>query len=65
MASGTAIGREGAAAAERHPESPLGQIRAQAREVTGALVTELAHDGDPVAREVLELVGRRLGVGLA
>ena len=65
MASGTAIGREGAAAAERHPESPLGQVRAQAREVTGALVTEFAHDGDPIAREVLELVGRRLGVGLA
>jgi glucokinase len=65
MASGSAIGREGAAAAERHPESPLGQVRAQAREVTGALVTELAHDGDPIAREVLGLVGRRLGVGLA
>ena len=65
MASGTAIGREGALAAERHPESPLGQARAHAREVTGALVTELAHDGDPVAREVLELIGRRLGVGLA
>ena len=65
MASGTAIGREGAAAAERHPESPLGQVRAQARVVTGALVTELAHDGDPIAQEVLGLVGRRLGVGLA
>jgi glucokinase len=65
MASGTAIGREGAAAAERHPESPLGEARAHSREVTGALVTELAHDGDPVARDVLALVGRRLGVGLA
>jgi glucokinase len=65
MASGTAIGREGAAAAERHPESALGQARAQAREVTGALVTELAHDGDQVAQDVLALVGRRLGVGLA
>ncbi len=65
MASGTAIGREGALAAERHPESPLGQARTQAREVTGAMVTEFAHDGDAVAREVLELVGRRLGVGLA
>jgi glucokinase len=65
MASGTAIGREGALAAERHPESALGQARANARVVTGALVTELAHDGDAVAKEVLELVGRRLGVGLA
>jgi glucokinase len=65
MASGTAIGREGAIAAERHPESALGQALANAREVTGALVTELAHDGDEVAQEVLEVVGRRLGVGLA
>jgi glucokinase len=65
MASGTAIGREGAAAAERHPESALGQARAQARQVTGALVTELAHDGDQVSQDVLALVGRRLGVGLA
>ena len=29
------------------------------------LVTELAHDGDPGARELLELIGRRLGVGIA
>jgi glucokinase len=65
MASGSAIGREGATAAERHPESPLGQVRAHGRAVTGALVTELAHDGDPIAQEVLALVGRRLGVGLA
>ena len=33
-----------------HPASPLGRVRAQARAVTGALVTELAHDGDPIAR---------------
>jgi glucokinase len=33
--------------------------------VSGALVTELAHDGDDVARSVLSIVGRRLGVGLA
>ena len=65
MASGTAIGREGAAAALRSPESALGQAAAAGRPVTGALVTELAHDGDEVAREVLALCGRRLGVGLA
>jgi glucokinase len=38
---------------------------ADGRDVTGALVTELAHDGDEVAQSVLALVGRRLGVGLA
>src|SRR5829696_2698852 len=65
MASGTAIGREGEAAARSAPDSALGQALAAGRVVSGALVTELAHDGDPVAQGVLTLVGRRLGVGLA
>lgn len=65
MASGTAIGREGQAAAQRAPSSALGRAVAAGRPATGALVTELAHDGCDVARDVLGLVGRRLGVGLA
>jgi glucokinase len=65
MASGTAIGREGDAAAVRLPQSALGAARGSGRPVTGALVTELAHDGDEAAREVIALCGRRLGVGLA
>lgn len=65
LASGSAIGREGAAAAAAAPDSVLGRALAGGREVTGALVTEVAHDGCPVAREVLALTGRRLGAGLA
>jgi glucokinase len=65
MASGSAIGREGEAAARAQPESELGRRSAAGREITGALVTELAHSGDPGAREVLASVGRRLGAGLA
>jgi glucokinase len=65
MASGTAIGREGDAAARSNPDSPLGRALAEGRAVSGALVTELAADGDPVARSVLELTGRRLGAGLS
>ena len=65
MASGTAIGREGDAAARSAPDSALGRSLAEGRVVSGALVTELAHDGDIVAQGVLTLVGRRLGVGLA
>ena len=65
MASGTAIGREGAAAAAREPESELARELREGREITGALVTELAHDGDEAARGVLELVGERLGAGIA
>jgi glucokinase len=64
MASGTAIGREGAAAAEREPDSALGREARGGRQVTGALVTELAHDGCSVAQGVLALVGERLGVGI-
>jgi glucokinase len=65
MASGTALAREARAAAERTPESQLGRAAASGREITGALVTELAADGDKASREVLALVGRRLGVGIA
>ncbi|MEA2480830.1 MAG: glucokinase [Thermoleophilaceae bacterium] len=65
MASGTAIGRAGVEAGTRSPESALGRALSAGRPVTGALVTEVAHDGDRVATEVLEEVGRRLGVGLA
>lgn len=64
LVSGTAIAREGAAAGRRAPESALGRALGAGREITGPLVTELAHDGDEAAREVLALAGRRLGVGI-
>jgi glucokinase len=64
MASGTAIGREGLAAAEREPDSALGAELREGREITGARVTELAHDGDPAAVGVLRLIGERLGAGI-
>jgi glucokinase len=35
------------------------------RELDGPLVTELAHDGDLAAREVLQLIGERVGIALA
>jgi glucokinase len=65
MASGTAIGREGAAVAEAQPDSALAGAAAEGVEITGMLVTELALEGDRAARAVVELVGRRLGVGIA
>ncbi len=64
FASGTAIGRTGTEAARANPGSALGRALASGREVTGPLVTELAHDGDPVAREVLATAGRWLGLGM-
>ena len=65
VASGTAIGRAGAAAADGAPDSALGRAQAAGRAVTGPLVTELAADGDAVARGVVAEAGRRLGAGLS
>jgi glucokinase len=64
LASGTAIGREGRAAAEREPDSILGRMLADGRAIDGRAVTEAALNGDAAARGVFELAGRRLGVAL-
>jgi glucokinase len=64
MASGSTIGREGRAAAATAPESALGRRLAADREITGGIVTELAHAGDAAAVAVLTQIGRRLGYGL-
>ena len=65
VASGPAFGRAGVVAADEQPESALGQAKAEGREITGALVTELAGEGDPLAIAVLAEAGRKLGAGLA
>jgi glucokinase len=65
LASGTALGHEGRAAAERNPGSALGRMLAAGEEIDGRVVPEAAIAGDEVAREVLALIGRRLGVGLS
>ncbi len=65
LASGTAIAREGLAAAERLPDSALGLALAGGENLDGALVTDAALAGDEAAREVLALVGRRVGVALS
>jgi glucokinase len=65
LASGTALAREALRIARTRGDSGLGQALAAGRELAGPLVTELAHDGDPAALEAIELIGRRLGVGIA
>jgi glucokinase len=62
LASGTALGREGRAAAESSPDSALGKALAEGEEVDGRVVTEAALAGDTTAIEVFELIGGRLGV---
>jgi len=63
-ASGTALAREGTAAAQREPDSALGKALS-AGPITGRTVTQLALDGDALATEVVAQAGRHLGVALA
>jgi glucokinase len=65
LASGTALAREARRIAQEQPQTALGRALADGREITGALVTELAHDGDAAAIDALALIGRNLGVGIA
>jgi len=65
LASGTALGREGRAAAESAPDSALGKLLAAGGEVDGRAVTEAAVAGDDVAIGVFDLIGTRLGVACA
>jgi len=62
LASGTALGREGRAAAESAPDSALGRALEAGEEVDGTLVTKAALAGDETAIGVFELIGGRLGV---
>ena len=60
-----ALAREGKRIAGEQPDSALGHAYADGREITGALITELAHDGDAAAIEALTLIGTNLGIGIA
>jgi len=62
LASGTALGREGRAAAESAPDSALGKVLAEGGEIDGKAVTEAALAGDELAIGVFDLIGGRLGV---
>jgi glucokinase len=65
VVSGRAIGVAGERAGRADPESALGQLIEEGRDITGGLVTEMAHDGDEHAQAVLAGVGERLGIGIA
>ena len=65
LASGTALGREGRAAAESAPDSALGKLLEAGKDVDGLAVTEAALAGDETAIDVFDLIGGRLGVACA
>ena len=64
LVSGNAIGREGERVAAEEPDTELGRRLATGLEISGGIVTELAHSGDQAALEVVAEIGRRLGYGL-
>jgi glucokinase len=65
LASGTALALEALRVAQERPDSGLGRALADGRELVGPLVTELAHDGDQAAIDVLATIGTNLGVAIA
>jgi glucokinase len=65
VASGHALDRLAAQSAGLHPESALGILRAEGKDVLGADAVKAAQDGDPSARRMIEIWGQRLGVGVA
>lgn len=64
LASGTALVREAHRIAGERPHSGLGRALSSGRALMGPLVTELAHDGDEAAIDVIALIGSRLGVAI-
>ncbi len=65
LASGTALGREGRAAAESSPDSALAKLLEAGEQIDGTAVTEAALSGDATAISVFDLIGSRLGVACA
>ena len=65
VASGHALDRLAAQAANVHPESALGRLRADGKPVLGADAVHAAYDGDLPARRMVEIWGQRLGIGIA
>jgi glucokinase len=65
VASGHALDRLAAQAANLHPDSELGRLQAAGKEVLGADAVQAAHEGDPSALRMVEIWGQRVGIGVA
>jgi glucokinase len=65
LASGRALDRLAGQAAHRYPDSFLGRKRDETGDVDGLDVVEGAQAGDAACRWCLEVLGERLGVGIA
>lgn len=65
LCSGSALARDAHEAAALLPDTRLGRDLAAGVTLTGERVTELAREGDPDARGLLQRLGTRLGAGIA
>jgi len=65
VASGHALDRLAAQAANLHPESALGRLRDDGKPVLGADAVAAAQQGDGSAGRMVEIWGQRVGIGVA
>lgn len=65
LSAGRALDRMAAAAAAAEPDSALGRLASEGTTVTGREAVQAAMDGDPGARRLVEVLGERLGIGIA
>jgi glucokinase len=65
LASGVALDRLAQDAAERHPDSELAKAGKDGEPPRGAEAVQAAEDGDPIAREIVEIWAGRVGIGIA
>jgi glucokinase len=65
LASGKALDRLARAAAEASPDSFLGRRLERDGEVTGHDAVDGAREGDEASRRCLQVLGERLGIGIA
>ena len=65
LASGSALDELAEAAARLHGDSALGRMLADGGEVSGREAVKAAQQGDAVALGILDVLGQRLGIGIA
>ena len=66
VAAGTALDALASKAVEEHPDCYLGRLKAErGQPISGHDVVDGAHEGDEIAIGLLELLGERLGIGIA
>ena len=65
LAAGTELDRLALRFAREHPQSELGRALAEHGKVSGRDAVSAAKNGDEAGRHAVQLLGRRLGVGIA